>query len=646
MNAPSSGRSPCAGLWFGSGMTLLLVIEVALVLYAHPIASVVGPAPLRSPGYEAAAVDVFSSLDFLRRDERGRGYDPTGAAGVPFGVGVDRASPALNLYVSVLNHLGLSRVTALNSFAWFAPLATGLLAIGAAAFMRLSHLGIFTAAALVVAMLNFDGLFRGAAYDGPPLFTLAAGLGLLCLAAVSAGTFSTRRRGAWIAAAGAAYLCGFVHPGAAIFLLSGLVGTALVYRRFGAPKLILMAVVAAIAVLGAYPAMLGAVRSGLSPWGAAGGATPLHILTDALGLVAGRQASGSTALRAGFRVLAWGGALVATVWLARRKDNALGLAVAVLVPSCLAYLGGLLGPWEPSLPYRGLMLGLLGAAVLAGFAVQEMADSGQLAHLPRPVLLCLGLLGTALVPRLAQDIGYFLPEVVPFPTELPEEKPHIADMIGYGDIGYPRHRSFRHLGPPGDYRIVAQRLANVDGKARRVLVESPSLAGYLRANTSAQIAGSLPNEVLGAGADLFQRFPDKDPTESQLRQYLETYAIGWIVVRFNPDPGDEDYRPRLFGLRDLLELVPMKLAQHRVLKVRSPGPYIAGSEGEVEVQGHTLRVSGADPNAELTLRYHYQESLQCRPGCTLERSTVPGDPMGFIKVPAPHPSEFEISTLP
>jgi hypothetical protein len=626
-------------------MAALLAAELALTLYAHPFSSVIDKAPLRAPGYEAAAVEVTSSLDGLARASCARGYDPRSAAGAPFGVNPDRSTPALVVSTAVLSGFGLSQIAAVNAFAWFGELATFLLVIATAFMARLSKLGIFTATALALALLNFDGLLRSATYDGPPLFVLACGLGLLAL--TSANRLAGNSLGAYFATAIAAALsCGFVHPGAPVFLAFGIVGLVAVHRQAKSRMIAALFSIAAAGIVGALPSIIHSLQAGVEPLGTAVGATPLHLLTDTLGLVADRHASGSASLRGGFRILALGGAIAVTVSSFRGKDDNLGLAVAVLLPSSLAYLGGLMGPLEHALPYRGLMLGLLGSCVLAGLAMQQIAESRQLDHLPRPMLLSFALVGAALVPRLAQDVGYFVPSLMPFPRDLPEEKPHIADMIGYGDIGYPRHRVFRHQGPPNDYLVVASKLQATDSKARRILVESPSLAQYLRVSTQAQIAGSLPWERLGKGADLFARFPKKDPTEAQLREYIETYAIGWIIVRFNPDPGDEDYRTRLSGMRNLLEPVPLRLAQHRVFKVRQLAPYLTGSPGEVELDGQTIRVTGTQPGAALTVHYHYQPRLQCRPDCRIQRLPLKADPMGLITIPAPHPADFEITAHP
>jgi hypothetical protein len=52
-------------------------------------------------------------------------------------------------------------------------------------------------------------------------------------------------------------------------------------------------------------------------------------------------------------------------------------------------------------------------------------------------------------------------------------------------------------------------------------------------------------------------------------------------------------------------------------------------------------VNPLGPPAEVVLRFHYLETLRCRPDCRVERFPVAGDRVGFIRVPDPRP-ELEI----
>ena len=81
----------------------------------------------------------------------------------------------------------------------------------------------------------------------------------------------------------------------------------------------------------------------------------------------------------------------------------------------------------------------------------------------------------------------------------------------------------------------------------------------------------------------------------------------------------------------------------------------AQNEGDLRqwagrVDDLTLSAGGADFFAamlahrlgpEVVLRFHWMESLRCRPGCKVERFVDPADRVGFIRIPNP-PPRFEI----
>jgi hypothetical protein len=50
---------------------------------------------------------------------------------------------------------------------------------------------------------------------------------------------------------------------------------------------------------------------------------------------------------------------------------------------------------------------------------------------------------------------------------------------------------------------------------------------------------------------------------------------------------------------------------------------------------------GAVAAGATVIRFHWMETLRCRPGCKVERHPVAGDRVGFIRVPSP-PPRFEI----
>ena len=66
---------------------------------------------------------------------------------------------------------------------------------------------------------------------------------------------------------------------------------------------------------------------------------------------------------------------------------------------------------------------------------------------------------------------------------------------------------------------------------------------------------------------------------------------------------------------------------------------IARGRGEVRASTNRIEVTGSNPDRPVVLRFHWMEQLVCEPDCTIERKPDKLDPVGFIKIPAPHPAE-------
>jgi len=118
----------------------------------------------------------------------------------------------------------------------------------------------------------------------------------------------------------------------------------------------------------------------------------------------------------------------------------------------------------------------------------------------------------------------------------------------------------------------------------------------------------------------------------KLADYLERYAVGFAVV--SGDFGILDSRP------DLLEPV-QAVDKHRIYRTRREPSYFLRGNGRIEHQSLN-RVSVADVSGdEVVLRFHWMETLGCRPACRVERVAVPGDRVGFVRIASP-PRRFEI----
>jgi hypothetical protein len=83
------------------------------------------------------------------------------------------------------------------------------------------------------------------------------------------------------------------------------------------------------------------------------------------------------------------------------------------------------------------------------------------------------------------------------------------------------------------------------------------------------------------------------------------------------------------------------VAGHRRYRTRAVPSWLLRGIGQVVEQGvNSGKVVGASGD-DLVVRFHWLESLACRPGCRIERFAVAGDRVGFIRIPSPPPA-FEI----
>ena len=150
--------------------------------------------------------------------------------------------------------------------------------------------------------------------------------------------------------------------------------------------------------------------------------------------------------------------------------------------------------------------------------------------------------------------------------------------------------------------------------------------------TEVPVIGGFPDRNLGHGdANLFARHPDGAMPPAELADYLERYAIGCLLVS-TPTPALE-------RRTDLLRLAASVETRRLYVTLREPS-YLAEGDGRVRQGLNRITVESASGDAAI-LRFHFMPTLRCRPGCTVERVAIPGDRVGFLRVPRP-PRRFEI----
>jgi hypothetical protein len=129
--------------------------------------------------------------------------------------------------------------------------------------------------------------------------------------------------------------------------------------------------------------------------------------------------------------------------------------------------------------------------------------------------------------------------------------------------------------------------------------------------------------------------PDGVVPADELTKYLQGWGVRWVIV--STLPAFQPWWDRYPQVERVAVLPPF-----RIYRVTLPTSLFMKNNGRVNASTNRIHVSGTDPNEDVILRYHWLDTLGCAPDCRIEREEVDLTTVGFIRVPAPHPAEFEI----
>jgi len=256
----------------------------------------------------------------------------------------------------------------------------------------------------------------------------------------------------------------------------------------------------------------------------------------------------------------------------------------------------------------------------------------------------LGLLVFVAVPALARDVLYFFPGALPSLVPLHEIMPAQAERSDtwVPGVGFHKQMELRHEPHYQDFTDVATWLKEHDDGVGRVLVEWYVLGEHLAWRTDTQILGGFHERNLEhVAADLFRIDEDGDVPTERLRKYFEDYAVKWVILTAKR-PALEEQRELLEPLGGFPPFDDDNLPFHRIYRTKVRVSYFAENHGKVDASLNRLAVSGTDPGEDVVLRFHWLETLVCTPDCRIEREPLEHDPVGFIRIPAPHPADFVI----
>ncbi len=615
-----------------------VALHAGLTLYFVPPAVVLGGDPIAGLDFDAHYQQTLRAVEAHRASGRTWSYDPHLLAGHPAGTVFDADNKLVEMFAVALDGLGVPPHRSFNLFVWLLHFLAPLVVFASARLFGLSGSAAVVATFLTSAIWFFDVTGRWCAFVG--MFSWASAS---CFWLLPLGLFhrwiSGRRPLLLLGVLVSLSLLHTLHP-YVFFLLAPPMGIMWwrARRSLGPAELVGLAGVA-VGVVAAnwwWLSVAAAHRHYVIDSALFMDATPAHLLYDYLGLIKEPEVSGVIAVRTGFRFLAFGAAALGLLaWRRSRDERLLPIAVTLGLLFLAAYGGGWAAWLRQVQPYRFVLPAAYLAALVAADWLVGAARSLR-AERPRGgVAGVLILLAFLLVPRLARDVIYFIPALAPRSERaLPAPPPDVSGGPAFGGLGWREPFEFRHKPIPPHERLVADTVRALDDGSGRWLVEWWGLGERLAWTTGAQIVfGFRAINLVHAYSSLFHWWPDESALEpGELEAYLERYNVRWVVM--------SNRMPSIEGRTDLLEPIA-NLFSGRIYRTKvESGWIVGGGPGEVRAALDRITVRGS-AGGSLVLRYHYHESLVCRPGCRVYRAPVEGSRVGFIGVENA-PSDFEI----
>lgn len=614
-------------VWIALG--IVAALHVALTIRFLPLAVVFGPDPIANLDYDLHYQQNLRAAQAFEQNGRFWSYDPQMLAGQVSGAIFDANNKLYEVFTVALGIVGVPLHTGHNLFVFVAHLLVFPVLFSAARLFGLD-LGEAT---LVVVLGSFCWFFDSFAHFlwwvGMISFCLSAVLALLTVALFYRWLID-RRPVFLVLMGGLLGLIHTLHPYSFFVLVLPMAFLYLTARgRLNWKEHLAVALCAVFAIMCNLWWLGVAIRFWHYILDSAYfmDATASVLFFDYLGLLKEPSQTGVVAVRSSFRFLALFGGVFGLLMWRRKHDDRFGLfAVTLGALLLVAYLGGYLAPLRQVQPYRfslpATFFAIIPASAFLVAAGREWRDT----RLPR-FAVALGLLATlVIVPRFARDVIYFLPEFVPHHTRsLPAPAVNINSGAGFGTIVWPEPFDFSHTSIGLDEQAVTQFVRDHDDGSGRWLVEWWAFGERLAWSTDAQILGGFREINLAhSDANWFRRHPDGAGREPEaLERYLKQYNVKWVVVS-NPVP----------ALESRTDLLKLEATVHgtRFYRTRVPSSYfVGGGPGEVTASLDRIEVRGSR-GGDLVLRYHYLETLRCRPGCTLYRAAAFGDRVGFIGV--------------
>ncbi|MBL9101840.1 MAG: hypothetical protein JNL82_12830 [Myxococcales bacterium] len=616
----------------GLALAALAVLAVHFACFAYFVPTAVWwtSEPIIGVDYETHVGQTWGVIAGLDGWGRSWVYDPTLLAGSPQGLIFDADNKGWELFTWALHRLGVAKGLAFNLFVVLAHWAVPAVMYASARLFALGRGQAVAVMAMGSLLWWFDSFAHWLWFVGMTAYGFA---GYFCLLPLALFWRWLRDRRAWQAlAAGATLaLAHQIHPysftvlAVPLLLLYVTAARRLGWRGHAA----VWAMVAATLAVNTWWLV-----PSLKYWhyildsGYFGQAGPQFILADLFGLVLDTTTSGMIGTRSGLRTLVLVLAAIGLVLWRRERDPRLRvLATALAVLAALTYFGALVWLLAQIQPYRHVlplgMFATIPAAVALTAGLRWWRETG------RTTRVALAVVAVPAAQHLASDALYYMRASLPEVALM-----YSGARAPIASQGFPAQVDYR-MRPRNEADMrVAEWVRTIDDGSR-ILIEEPMLGEQIAWRTDAQVLGGFTYRNLQHGfANLFRRRKMGVAGDDELRAYFETYGVGWVILT--------NQSPAWDRRKEVLEPVA-RFDGHRMYRTKIKPTLLAEGTGTVSVDTNLIRVTGSDPRRDLVLRFHWMETLVCAPDCEVRRVRVDThDPVGFIKIPAPHPADLEV----
>jgi hypothetical protein len=200
----------------------------------------------------------------------------------------------------------------------------------------------------------------------------------------------------------------------------------------------------------------------------------------------------------------------------------------------------------------------------------------------------------------------------------------------------------RHEAHPPSFAVVAGWFAEHHGGRGTVLSDDPSLTAYLSASATLPVIGPIGERGARSAATDPTRLFSEPASLDRIASFLDQHAVGWVALWGAPSQFDQD--------DSLLEPV-VRVAGVRIRRVKKDPSFFATGTGAIQSMalGRLLvNIATSDPSTprpqRVTLRFHYDPSLRCRPNCGLLAASyaTPDGGGDWISIENPPPA-FELA---